>query len=85
MREDPTSPKWMYKMYEETFRISKLTDYKLFQRNVCDYWGIDMEKFSNFFDDNGDKVDLEVVGAGPNPSMSKIVSIKNDPVTKSVT
>jgi hypothetical protein len=45
---------------------------KTFKKNVCEYWGIDPEKFSDFYDENGDKIELDHMG-GSNPSISKII------------
>lgn len=71
-REDPASNKWKYKLYEETFRISKVTDFKSFHKSVCEYWGLDPSKYSEFYDDNGELIDFDAIG-NDNPTLSKII------------
>ena len=46
----------MYQFYEETFRISKITDIRHFLRTCSEYWGLDPPSQFFFYDDNGEKI-----------------------------
>ena len=50
-----------YEFYQETFRISKISDMKSFKQIICKYWAIEPRKF-DFYDDNGEKLDEEEFG-----------------------
>lgn len=64
-----------YKFYSESFRISKSTDAKLFLRIICEYWGLDLKKFT-FFDDNGEHIEMDtlVANSGGNLSIDQLVN-----------
>ena len=56
---NPNSAKYQFCI--ETFRISKVTDFKTFHNIVTDYWGLEKRNF-RFYDDNGDILEDEDTG-----------------------
>jgi hypothetical protein len=47
-----------YKMFEFTFRISRITEVGYLKKYACEFWGLeDREKDLCLYDPNGDKVD----------------------------
>ena len=67
---NPDSTKYQYCL--ETFRISKITDIKLFHRLCCEHWGLEIKDF-NFYDDNGDILDAEDLGKNGTRSVEKVM------------
>jgi hypothetical protein len=53
-KADPNSV--MYQYYEETFKISKITDIRAFLRTCSEYWGLEPISKYSFYDDNGEKI-----------------------------
>lgn len=67
---DPRSQK--YQFCFETFRISKITDIKTFQRIVCEHWGLETKDFA-FYDDNGDILEAEDMGNNGSRPVEKVM------------